>query len=180
MAVLDVIKIGHPTLKKVAKPVIEFTPELKKLEKDMIDTMFIEEGIGLAAPQINKSIRMIVIDLELVYDEDETPIEGYDKPMAFINPEILSKQNEFTFEEGCLSVPGIREEVNRFKEIKIKFFDTDGNEHIWDVKHDLLAVVFQHEIDHLNGVLFVEKLSGLKQQMIQSKINEIKQNASIY
>jgi peptide deformylase len=166
MAILDVIKIGHPTLKKVAKKIENITPDLKKLEKDMIDTMFLEEGVGLAAPQINKSIRMIVIDLELVYENEDEPIEGLDKPMAFINPEIISKEKQIFFEEGCLSVPNVREEVARYREIKINFFDTDGNEHTWEVKQELLAVVFQHEIDHLDGILFVDKLSDVKRSML--------------
>ena len=105
---------------------------------------------------------------------------GKDQPMAFINPEIVKTSGKYTYEEGCLSVPGIREEVNRFKEIQVKFFDVDGNEHVWDITHDLLSVVFQHEIDHLNGILFVEKLSDIKQQMIESQLTQIKQNASTY
>ena len=123
MSVLNVVKIGHPILKKIAEPITEFTRDLRKLEKNMIDTMFLEEGIGLAAPQVNKSIRMIVIDLDLIYDEEETPIYGKDQPMAFINPQITKKTGSFVYEEGCLSVPGIKEEVNRAKEITVTFCD---------------------------------------------------------
>ena len=180
MSVLNVVKIGHPVLKKIAKPITEFTRDLRKLEKNMIDTMFLEEGIGLAAPQVNKSIRMIVIDLDLIYDEEDIPLYGKDQPMAFINPEIIKTSGSFVYEEGCLSVPGIKEEVNRAKEITVTFFDIKGREHTWKVNHDLLSVVFQHEIAHLNGILFVEKLSDIKQQMIESQIQEIKSKTTIY
>ena len=165
MAVLDVLKMGNPVLNKISKPVTTFDKKLEKLSKDMIDTMIIEEGIGLAAPQVGHSIRMIVIDMTLIDENLE--------PTAYINPEIIEKEGDFTFEEGCLSVPGIREEVDRFKHIKVKFQDNKGSFHTLEAD-DLLAVVFQHEIDHLDGILFVQKLSPIKQKLLNEQIKQIK------
>ena len=169
MAVLNVLKMGHPTLKKVSKDVKKFDKKLKKLSKDMIDTMILEEGIGLAAPQVGHSIRMIVIDVPLALgNEDSNDIS------VFVNPVIIERDGEFCYEEGCLSVPEIREEVTRSKKIKVEYLDLDGNVKSM-VAEDLLAVVFQHEIDHLDGVLFVEKLSPIKQKLLESKIRNIKE-----
>lgn len=170
MSVLKVIQMGHPTLKKIAEPISEFNADLKKFAKDMFDTMVIEEGIGLAAPQVNRSVRMIVIDMPLI---DE---ELYAEPMAFVNPEIIKSEGTFFFEEGCLSVPEIREEIERFEQITVKYQDLDGNEHTIEAD-ELLAVVFQHEIDHLNGILFVDKLSPMKRSLLQQKLAEIEANA---
>ncbi len=162
--------MGHPTLKKVAKPITEFNDDLKNFTKDMFDTMVIEEGIGLAAPQVNRSIRMIVIDMPLI-DEDE-----YAEPMAFINPVITKSSGSFCFEEGCLSVPDIREEIERAAEITVEYQDVDGNKHVMEAE-ELLAVVFQHEIDHLDGILFVDKLSPMKRSLLKQKLDDIEANA---
>lgn len=170
MSILNVIKMGHPTLKKVAEPITEFNDDLKKFAKDMFDTMVIEEGIGLAAPQVNKSIRMIVIDMPLI---DE---ELYSEPVAFINPEIVKSEGTQFFEEGCLSVPEIREEIERFETITVEYQDIDGNKQNIEAD-ELLSVVFQHEIDHLNGILFVDKLSPMKRQLLQQKFAEIEANS---
>jgi peptide deformylase len=169
MAVLNVLKMGHPTLKKVSKNVSSFDKKLKKLSKDMIDTMYLEEGIGLAAPQVGHSIRMIVIDVSLALgDEDNSEVS------VFINPVITEREGEFLYEEGCLSVPEIREEVSRSKKIKVNYQDIDGKLHSM-LAEDLLAVVFQHEIDHLDGILFVEKLSPIKQKLLEARIKNIKE-----
>ena len=170
MAILDVLKMGNPILNQVSKPVNKFDNTLKKLSKDMIDTMIIEEGIGLAAPQVGQSIRMIVIDMALIDENLE--------PVAYVNPEIVEKEGEFVFEEGCLSVPGIREEVDRYKHIRVNYQDIDGNPHNLEAE-DLLAVVFQHEIDHLDGILFVQKLSPLKLKLLKDQIKQIKEK-SVY
>jgi peptide deformylase len=170
MSILNVIKMGHPTLKKVAKPITEFNDDLKNFTKDMFDTMVIEEGIGLAAPQVNRSIRMIVIDMPLI---DE---ELYSEPMAFINPIITKSAGSFCFEEGCLSVPEIREEIERAAEITVEYQDVDGNKHVMEAE-ELLAVVFQHEIDHLDGILFVDKLSPMKRSLLKQKLDDIEANA---
>lgn len=162
--------MGHPTLKKVAKPITEFNDDLKNFTKDMFDTMVIEEGIGLAAPQVNRSIRMIVIDMPLI---DE---ELYSEPMAFINPIITKSAGSFCFEEGCLSVPEIREEIERAAEITVEYQDVDGNKHVMEAE-ELLAVVFQHEIDHLDGILFVDKLSPMKRSLLKQKLDDIEANA---
>lgn len=167
MAVLNVLTIGHPTLKKVAEKVTVFDDSLKSFAKDMIDTMFEEDGIGLAAPQVNKSIRMIVIDLPLA-DEDK-----YDAPRVFINPEIVESSGSYCIEEGCLSVPEIREEVDRFQSIKVKYQDLDANEEFIEAD-DILSVVFQHEIDHLDGILFVDKLAPIKRKLLEQRLAELK------
>ncbi|MCB0279469.1 MAG: peptide deformylase [Calditrichaeota bacterium] len=170
MAVLDVLKMGNPILNQIAEPVSKFDKQLKKLAKDMIDTMIIEDGIGLAAPQVGQSIRMIVIDLSLIDESLE--------PTAYVNPEIVERDGDFVYEEGCLSVPGIREEVNRSKHIRVNYQDLDGKSHSLEAE-DLLAVVFQHEIDHLNGILFVQKLSPIKQKLLNDQIKQIKET-SVY
>jgi peptide deformylase len=150
----------------VAVEITEFDANLKKLAKDMFDTMVIEEGIGLAAPQVNRSIRMIVIDMPLI---DE---ELFTEPMAFINPTITKREGTFFFEEGCLSVPEIREEIERSAEITVDYQDLDGKKHTIEAD-ELLSVVFQHEIDHLDGILFVDKLSPMKRSLLQQKFAEI-------
>jgi peptide deformylase len=167
MALLNVITIGHPTLKQVAKPVTVFDDELKRFAVDMIDTMFEEDGIGLAAPQVNRSIRVIAIDLPLAD-------EKYDEPRVFINPEIIESEGTFCIEEGCLSVPEIREEIDRFKRIKVKYQDINGEEQFIEAE-DILSVVFQHEIDHLDGILFVDKLGPLKRKMLNQQLNKLKE-----
>ena len=170
MAILNVLTIGHPTLKKVANKVTVFDDALKSFGNDMIDTMFEEDGIGLAAPQVNKSIRVIAIDLPLV---DE---EKYEKPMIFVNPEIIESSGSYCIEEGCLSVPDIREEVDRFKEIKVKYQDLDGNEKFIEAD-EILSVVFQHEIDHLDGILFVDKLGPIKRKILEQRLEELKSHS---
>lgn len=161
MAVLDVLQMGHPTLKQVAKPVTQFDATLEKLADDMFDTMVLEDGIGLAAPQVGESIRLIVIDLPLA---DE---ELFDEAEAFVNPEIIEKEGSFCIEEGCLSVPELREEVDRFRKIKVRYQDLEGETHEM-IAEDILAVVFQHEIDHLDGILFVDRLPPMKRQLIKN------------
>lgn len=165
MAIHKIITYGHPTLRKKAEPVRVFDDQLKKLAEDMIETMVVADGIGLAAPQINQSIRMIVIGLDLI-DENL-------QARAFVNPEVLefSEEKEW-MEEGCLSIPGIREEVLRPTRIKVKFQDLDGKEEIWEAD-GLLARVFLHEIDHLDGILFVDRISPVKRKLLQPKLENL-------
>jgi peptide deformylase len=149
--------IGDQVLRENAEQVTEFDEKLKYLTEEMIEIMHASEGIGLAAPQVGKSKRLLVTDI--------TPVEKESEPMVFINPVILESTGEIVLEEGCLSVPGIREEVTRPEEILLKYQTVEGIEK--SERFDgWMARVLQHEIDHLDGVLFIDHLSPLKQKVI--------------
>ena len=163
MSVLQVLTLPDDRLRTVAKPVKEVTPEIQKFVDDMIETMYDEEGIGLAATQVDFHQRSVVIDIS----------ETRDEPMVLINPEIIEKRGEDGIEEGCLSVPGARALVPRAAEVTVKALDRDGKEYTFDAD-DLLAICVQHELDHLEGKLFVDYLSPLKRKRIQDKLAKIK------
>ncbi|EHC7290487.1 peptide deformylase [Vibrio parahaemolyticus] len=163
MSVLQVLTFPDDRLRTVAKPVDAVTPEIQKIVDDMIETMYDEEGIGLAATQVDIHKRIVVIDIS----------ETRDEPMVLINPEILEKRGEDGIEEGCLSVPGARALVPRAAEVTVKALDRDGKEFTFDAD-DLLAICVQHELDHLQGKLFVDYLSPLKRKRIQDKLAKIK------
>ncbi|EHA1127085.1 peptide deformylase [Vibrio navarrensis] len=163
MSVLQVLTFPDDRLRTVAKPVDAVTPEIQKIVDDMIETMYDEEGIGLAATQVDIHQRIVVIDIS----------ESRDQPMVLINPEILEKRGEDGIEEGCLSVPGARALVPRAAEVTVKALDRDGNPFTLEAD-DLLAICIQHELDHLQGKLFVDYLSPLKRKRIQDKLAKIK------
>ncbi|ELR63142.1 Peptide deformylase [Photobacterium marinum] len=163
MSVLQVLTFPDERLRTVAKPVEKVTPEIQKIVDDMLETMYDEEGIGLAATQVNVHQRIVVIDLS----------EERNQPMVLINPEITDKRGEDGIEEGCLSVPGARALVQRAAEVSVKALDRDGNEFTFDAE-DLLAICVQHELDHLEGKLFVDYLSPLKRQRIKQKMEKLK------
>ncbi|EGQ7779018.1 peptide deformylase [Vibrio parahaemolyticus] len=163
MSVLQVLTFPDDRLRTVAKPVDAVTPEIQKIVDDMIETMYDEEGIGLAATQVDIHKRIVVIDIS----------ETRDEPMVLINPEILEKRGEDGIEEGCLSVPGARALVPRAAEVIVKALDRDGKEFTFEAD-DLLAICVQHELDHLQGKLFVDYLSPLKRKRIQDKLAKIK------
>ncbi|MBE3761509.1 peptide deformylase [Vibrio parahaemolyticus] len=163
MSVLQVLTFPDDRLRTVAKPVDAVTPEIQKIVDDMIETMYDEEGIGLAATQVDIHKRIVVIDIS----------ETRDEPMVLINPEILEKRGEDGIEEGCLSVPGARALVPRAAEVTVKALDRDGKEFTFEAD-DLLAICVQHELDHLQGKLFVDYLSPLKRKRIQDKLAKIK------
>lgn len=150
--------IGDPILRKKTEPVDMFDKKLRKFVDDMIDIMYVEDGIGLAAPQIGFSRRVVVVDAsELVKGE---------YPRAFINPVIIEFSQETDVkEEGCLSIPGVHEEVVRSTWIVVKYQDEKGNEHTEEYTN-WLARILQHEIDHLNGVLFVDRISPIKRNLL--------------
>ena len=148
MAILELVTYPDPGLKQIAKPVTAFDDSLAELVDNMIDTMYAEKGIGLAAPQIGVSLRIIVVDLS----------EEQDFPEALINPRILAAEGGIAFEEGCLSVPGIRKEVLRYRHILVEAADLSGQIHQFEAE-GLHAVCIQHEIDHLDGILFIDRLS---------------------
>ncbi len=150
--------IGDPILRKKAEPVLDFDKKLRKFVDDMIDIMYVEDGIGLAAPQIGFSRQVVVVDAsELVKGE---------YPRAFINPEIIEFSEETDVkEEGCLSIPGVHEEVVRSTRIKVKYQDEKGKEYTEEYTN-WLARILQHEIDHLNGILFVDRISPIKRNLL--------------
>ena len=152
--------IGDPVLRKQCEPVTVFDDDLRDFAKDLSRIMYKEDGIGLAAPQIGISKCIFAIDVSPVEEDGELEI--------YINPEILESSGDVSIEEGCLSIPNVREEVNRPEKIKLKYQDIDGNTHIKEFE-DWPARVLQHEIDHLNAVLFVDHLSPLKRQMLINK-----------
>ncbi|WP_375751966.1 peptide deformylase [Vibrio sp. HN007] len=163
MSVLQVLTFPDDRLRTVAKPVEEVTPEIQQFVDDMIETMYAEEGIGLAATQVDFHQRIVVIDIS----------DSRDEPMVLINPEIVEKRGEDGIEEGCLSVPGARALVPRAHEVTVKALDRDGKEFSFDAE-DLLAICVQHELDHLEGKLFVDYLSPLKRKRIKDKLEKIK------
>lgn len=161
MALLDVLRFPDERLRTVAEPVTEFNDALQTQIDDMFETMYTEKGIGLAASQVDYHYRLIVMDLQ---DEVE-------RPTVFINPEIIEKSGDFCNEEGCLSVPGVYANVDRFEKITVKALDRHGNEFTVEAD-ELFAICIQHEIDHLNGKLFVDYLSPLKRNRIQQKLEK--------
>lgn len=163
MPVLQVLTFPDDRLRTVAKPVEAITPEIQKIVDDMLETMYDEEGIGLAATQVDIHQRIVVIDIS----------EERNQPMVLINPEITEKRGEDGIEEGCLSVPGARALVSRAAEVSVTALDREGNPFAFDAD-DLLAICIQHELDHLKGKLFVDYLSPLKRQRIQDKLAKIK------
>ena len=161
MAHLTILHYPDERLRTVARPVEQVDDALRQLIDDMFETMYDAPGIGLAATQVDHHIRLIVVDVS----------DNKDQPMVFINPEILSKDGIEQMDEGCLSVPGIYERVERADRIKVAALDRNGDP--FEIETDgLLAVCLQHEIDHLNGKLFVDYLSGLKQQRIRKKLEK--------
>lgn len=172
--ILQVFTYPSPILKKVADPVSEFNDDLKTLCKNMLFTMYKAPGIGLAAPQVGISKRLFVMDIE--YNREKvTRADGTNdfelsnfNPLIFINPIIENKQGEILYQEGCLSVPGIYEDVKRAESISVKFQDWDGNHH--EISADeLLSVCIQHENDHLDGIVFLERLSLIKKNLLTKK-----------
>ncbi|MBP5782625.1 MAG: peptide deformylase [Bacteroidales bacterium] len=168
--IYPIVAYGHPILKKKAAEISPDYPDLKQLVEDMFETMYHSEGVGLAAPQINLSIRLFVVDAD---DFKEKYPEGEGFKRAFVNPQIIEEDGEnWFFNEGCLSVPGIHEDVARKKRVHLKYQDVDFNEH--DEWFDgICARVIQHEYDHLEGKVFTDRLSSINKLLIKKKLNEI-------
>lgn len=170
MAVLPIIKLGHPTLRKKAEAVDRFDEELSQLAADMIETMQIYNGIGLAGNQINVLKRIFVIDLSLV-DESLSP-------QAYVNPAILSSEGLDSMEEGCLSIPGVNADVDRANRLEVEYQTVEG-EITRETLEGLPGRVFQHELDHLNGVLFIDRISPLQRKMIEPQLQKLKEANSL-
>jgi peptide deformylase len=168
--IYPIVIYGHPVLKKVASDIDSDYPYLQQFVEDMFETMYNAEGLGLAAPQVGKSIRLFVIDGEPVA-EDEPDFKDFKK--VFINAHIVERTGELVaMSEGCLSIPNIREEVKRESQIRIKYFDENWNE-FDEIYNGYRARVIQHEYDHLDGKLFVEKLNPLRKQLLKGKLTDI-------
>ena len=168
MAIRPLVILPDAQLRLVSKPVEAVTPEIKTLVEDMFETMYDAPGIGLAAIQIGEPVRVVTIDLaKRDVKEGEEPEPK--KPQAFINPEVTwTSEESSTYEEGCLSIPEYYEEVERPTKVKVRYMDLDGKTH--EIEADgLLATCLQHEIDHLNGVLFIDHLSRLKRERVTKK-----------
>lgn len=173
-----ILTFPDPRLREVSKPVEKFGPDMEALTDDMLETMYDASGIGLAAPQIGELHRVIVIDTRPKDEEgnrfkDEmTDLEkAVPQPLILINPEIIKGEGKTTFDEGCLSIPGYYETVQRFNYIEMKAFDVNGKEFV--IKTDgLLAICMQHELDHLEGTLFVDHLSFVKGNKIKNQIKK--------
>jgi|SRR5690625_3056565 len=167
MAILTILEFPDPRLRTTAQPVATVDDRIRRLVDDMFETMYEAKGIGLAATQVNVHERVVVIDLS----------EERDQPQVFINPEIEVLDNSTSeHDEGCLSVPGFYEKVTRPEHIRVRALDRDGQP--FEIEPDgLLAVCIQHEIDHLNGKLFVDHLSSLKRQRIRTKLEKAQRTA---
>jgi len=167
MAVLPIVVIPDPRLRLISKPVESITDETRAFVQDMIDTMYAAHGIGLAAIQVGVDQRILVIDLQEEKDEDDKPIKA---PKAYINPEVLSVSDETsTYNEGCLSIPEQYADVQRPASCRVRWQDETGAAHEEELT-GLLATCMQHEIDHLNGVLFIDHISRLKRDMVLKKL----------
>jgi len=165
-----ILVYGHDVLRKVSEEVDKDYPELNQIVDDMFETMYKSDGLGLAAPQIGKSIRIFIID-GTPLSEDEPELAGFKK--VFINADITEKHGEFELmNEGCLSIPDLREEVNRESHIRIKYYDENWEFHD-EVYSGYKARVIQHEYDHLDGILFTDKVSPLKKKLIKNKLTAI-------
>jgi peptide deformylase len=161
MTILDILHFPDHRLRKKAKPVVQVDDALRRLIDDMFETMYAAPGIGLAATQVNIAQRLVVIDVTA----EKT------QPLCFINPQIITKSGEEEMEEGCLSVPGYYDVVRRAERVTVRALDRDGQS--FEIDTDgLLAVCIQHEIDHLDGKLFVDYLSELKRQRLRKKIEK--------
>jgi peptide deformylase len=163
MPVRKIVTYGHPALDKVADPVLDIDAEILDLARDMVLTMHAAPGIGLAAPQVGASKRVITVDLSV----GENPADL----IVLVNPEFIATEGEEVSEEGCLSVPGIHENVRRPARVRVKGLDLEGRERLVEAA-GLLARVFSHEIDHINGRLFIERLSPLKKALIKKKLRK--------
>lgn len=178
MAILEVLKYPDSRLRHKGKVVEEVTPELQKLADDMLETMYAEKGIGLAAIQVGVEVRLLVIDIQpqgedrYELEEGMTELEkAVTQPIVIFNPEITKKEGKTTYDEGCLSVPGFYESVVRSKYIEVKGMDREGQP--VEYKLDgLLSICMQHEMDHLDGKVFIDRLSPIKSNRIKAKIKK--------
>ena len=178
--ILPIVAYGHPVLRQVARDIDADFPDLEKLIADMWETMYASNGVGLAAPQVNKEIRLFVVDSAQIFehmDEEERKEESYsDEPgirQVFINAHIVEEAGEdWAYNEGCLSIPKIREDVYRAEEVKLRYHDEQFVEHV-STFSGITARIILHEYDHIDGKLFIDHLSPLKRKLMRRKLNDI-------
>jgi len=170
MSAHDIRIYGDPVLRRQTEPVEHFDAELKSTVEEMFEVMFAADGIGLAAPQVNISKAFLVIGMPRENEEPER--------LFFANPEILETRGESAFEEGCLSVPGVREEIIRPEWIRLKFQDLEGKEHTLETD-GLLARVLQHEVDHLKGILFVDRVTPARKVLLKKPLQQLAETGSV-
>ena len=164
---LEILQFPDERLRRLSQPVVDFNQELKALAERMLEIMYESNGIGLAAPQVNQTIRLIVVDVS----------EGRDSPCIFVNPKIKQPSGSVDSSEGCLSVPEIRTTIKRYETITVEYFDLKGEKHEGPL-NDLMSICVQHEIDHLDGKLFIDYVPSIKLQRLKKKIAKNKKNQS--
>ena len=164
MAILKIVKYGDPVLRKKTAPITEINDDIIQLSQDMLETMYAAPGVGLAGPQVGVSLQICVIDI--------VP-EGNRNPIVLINPKVLSGENKVELEEGCLSFPKIYEKVRRWDKVRVEYTDLKGNLKEVEVE-GFLAKAFQHEIDHLNGKVFIDYLPDWKRKLVEKEIRRRK------
>jgi peptide deformylase len=168
--ILPIVAYGHPVLRKIAAEIEPGHPGLNELIDDMFETMYQSEGVGLAAPQVSQSIRLIVIDAS-PYEKDNPDLKGFKR--VLINPRIIEESGEeWSFNEGCLSIPEIREDVMRKPRIRIQYQDMDFNSYD-EVYQGIPARIIQHEYDHLQAKLFVDRINPLRKILLKRRLNDI-------
>jgi peptide deformylase len=175
--ILPIVGYGDPVLRKMCEEIPQDYPNLKETVANMYDTMYNAYGVGLAAPQVGLPIRLFIVDTKPFAEDDEYTKEQQEQMATFrktfINPVIVKEEGEeWGFNEGCLSIPEVREDVFRQEKITIEYYDEDFNKHT-DVYDGLIVRVIQHEYDHIEGILFTDRLSSLKKKLIQKKLQNI-------
>ena len=169
--ILPIVAYGDPVLKQRAKEIEKEFPKLNELIDNMYETMYAAKGVGLAAPQIGKSIRLFIVDGHPFAEDDEPDMENWKG--VFINPEIIEEEGrEWAFNEGCLSIPTIREDIYRKPKVRINYYDENFKFHEKEFE-GLKARIIQHEYDHIEGVLFTDRISGLKKRLLKNKLANI-------
>jgi peptide deformylase len=169
MALREVLQFPDKRLREKSKPIAEVSDDIRALAEDMIEVMYDEPGIGLAAPQVGESIRLIVVDTEWNEEDAEK------NPLVLVNPEITARDGSVTWNEGCLSVPDFQADVERSETVTLEAVDLEGEPVVIEAE-GLQAVCFQHEIDHLDGVLFIDRISRLKREMyVRKRKKQLKQ-----
>ncbi len=158
MAAREILQFPDSRLRRVSEAIDGISDELRQLARDLCDVMYAEPGVGLAAPQVGEAVRLIVVDTEWTEEGAER------SPLVLVNPEIVDREGTIVWTEGCLSVPDFQAEVERSRWVRVRALDLDGNEIVHEGE-ELRAVCFQHEIDHLDGVLFIDRISRLKRSM---------------
>lgn len=171
--ILPITAYGTPVLRQMAENITADYPQLSTLIANMWDTMYHAKGVGLAAPQIGLSIRLFVVDTEQIKPDDDEPIDEAGIKKVFINAQLLDKTGKkYAYNEGCLSIPFVREDVTRPETITLQYLDENFNEHT-ETYSGFAARVIQHEYDHIDGILFTDHLSALKKQLVKRKLDKI-------